>query len=54
MHELGHAVGLDHTTDRSQIMYPTMTRKKAVFGAGDRTGLHYLGRTSGCLYPTKR
>ncbi|GAA4351281.1 matrixin family metalloprotease [Angustibacter luteus] len=54
MHELGHAVGLDHTTDRNQIMYPTMTRKAAVFGAGDRTGLHYLGRSSGCLYATKR
>ena len=54
MHELGHAVGLDHTGDRTQIMYPTMTRKKAVYGAGDRTGLRYLGRTSGCLYPTPR
>ncbi|WP_426564363.1 matrixin family metalloprotease [Angustibacter sp. McL0619] len=54
MHELGHAVGLDHTSDRSQIMYPTMTRKRAVYGAGDRTGLRYLGRANGCLYLTPR
>jgi hypothetical protein len=54
LHEMGHAVGLDHTTDRSQIMYPTMTRKTAAYGAGDRTGLRYLGRASGCVYSTPR
>lgn len=50
MHELGHVVGLDHTNDRRQIMYPTMSRKTAVYGVGDRTGLRVLGRASGCLY----
>lgn len=50
MHELGHVVGLDHAKSRSQIMYPTMTRKLAVYGSGDRAGLRTLGRASGCLY----
>ena len=51
MHELGHAVGLDHTTDRNQIMYPTMTRKKAVFRARRQTGLHYLGEPAAACTP---
>jgi len=51
MHELGHAVGLDHTTDATQIMYPTLTRKPARWGTGDRRGLAYLGRSRGCLRP---
>ena len=53
MHELGHAVGLDHPRqdDRWEIMYPTMTDKPAVWGAGDRNGLHRLGATRGCLQP---
>ena len=24
-HELGHSIGLPHTTDRENIMYPSMT-----------------------------
>jgi hypothetical protein len=53
MHELGHAVGLDHPRqdDRWEIMYPTMTDKRAVWGAGDRHGLSHLGRSRGCLNP---
>ncbi|MFI7598077.1 hypothetical protein [Actinoplanes sp. NPDC049681] len=51
MHELGHAVGLDHPAihDTKQIMYGTMTRKKAVWGAGDLTGLKLVGKAQGCL-----
>lgn len=51
MHEIGHAVGLDHPriADRWQVMYPTMTRTAAVWGAGDRNGLKRLG-AGGCLY----
>jgi hypothetical protein len=53
MHELGHAVGLDHPRqdDRWEIMYPTMTDKRAVWGAGDRHGLFRLGEAGGCLRP---
>ncbi|GAB1693634.1 matrixin family metalloprotease [Krasilnikovia sp. M28-CT-15] len=52
MHEIGHAVGLDHPTvaDKQEIMSPTMSRKKAVWGAGDVNGLRGVGRSGGCLY----
>ena len=49
MHELGHAVGLQHVRDRAQIMYPTLTRKKATWGAGDLNGLQKVGRRAGCF-----
>lgn len=50
MHEIGHAVGMGHANnDRWQILYPTMTRKRAVWGAGDRRGLRRLGAGRGCL-----
>jgi hypothetical protein len=51
MHEIGHAVGLGHPRqdDRWQIMYGAMTRKRAVWGAGDRRGLRRVGASRGCL-----
>jgi len=49
MHELGHAVGLQHVRDDQQIMYPTLTRKKATWGAGDRNGLRKVGKAAGCF-----
>lgn len=51
MHEVGHAIGLDHPkiADKAQIMYPTLSRKYAVWGAGDLAGLKILGSGSGCL-----
>jgi hypothetical protein len=41
-------VGLGHTSDKRQIMYPTLT-KYASYGAGDRTGLRKVGRSAGCI-----
>ncbi|SDT57575.1 matrixin family metalloprotease [Actinoplanes derwentensis] len=55
MHEIGHAIGLAHPEqeDKGQIMYHTITSKKAVWGAGDLVGLAKLGKKSGCLYDQK-
>jgi predicted Zn-dependent protease len=50
LHELGHAMGLEHTSAKSQIMYPTLlNRSRTTYGDGDRTGLDKLGRQAGCI-----
>ncbi|MEV0898268.1 matrixin family metalloprotease [Actinoplanes sp. NPDC049802] len=56
MHEIGHAVGLAHPeqNDKNQIMYHTITSKKAVWGAGDLSGLRKLGKSAGCLLTQRR
>lgn len=51
MHELGHVVGLDHTSLDTQLMYPSITNGTALWGAGDLAGLTTLGDTLGCLSP---
>lgn len=47
-HELAHAVGLDHTKDKSQLMHPVLGRYSS-FGAGDHAGLRKVGRPAGCI-----
>jgi pimeloyl-ACP methyl ester carboxylesterase len=43
-HELGHVVGLDHTSDRTQLMYSeTNDEQPGDWGTGDLAGLHELG-----------
>ena len=50
LHELGHVIGLGHTNDQNQIMYPTLLPvPSAAYGAGDMSGLGRLGRSAGCL-----
>lgn len=45
MHEFGHAVGLQHVKDRSQLMYPTLSASRPdTWGSGDRIGLRKLGQ----------
>ena len=48
LHELAHAVGLNHVLDPTQVMYPQTTNSESVFGAGDRAGLSALGADAGC------
>ena len=50
MHELGHLVGLGHTTATDDIMNPVVQdTKDGTWGPGDLAGLRRLGIASGCL-----
>jgi hypothetical protein len=51
LHEIGHTIGLGHTSLASQIMYPILQpRSVAKYGGYDLLGLKRLGRTAGCIY----
>ncbi len=52
LHELAHVMGLGHTRDRDQLMYPDTAEQTAQttdYRSGDRQGLRLLGREAGCL-----
>jgi len=50
LHEIGHAVGLDHVTATSQIMYPVLgSYTRSSYQAGDRYALRLVGRQAGCF-----
>ncbi len=50
LHELAHVMGLDHISDRAQLMNPTMSSSTPNgFAAGDRAGLTRIGRAAGCV-----
>lgn len=45
LHELGHLVGLSHTRDRSELMYPKQSADSPTdFAAGDLRGLARMGQ----------
>jgi len=46
LHELGHSLGLDHSSDKKQLMYPTFSVTK--FGKYDLIGLKKLGTGFPC------
>ncbi len=50
LHELGHAVGLDHARLASEVMYPVVGNGSPDgYTAGDLAGLSRVGRSAGCL-----
>ncbi|MBL8932366.1 MAG: matrixin family metalloprotease [Kineosporiaceae bacterium] len=50
LHELAHAIGLDHVDDRRQLLYPTLLPTAPDgYARGDRAGLRVVGRAAGCL-----
>ena len=51
LHELAHALGLDHVDDRRQVMYPVLLPRPARYAGGDLRGLAAVGAARGC-FPT--
>lgn len=50
MHEIGHVMGLDHVSDRRQLMHPQLSETTPKgFAAGDLAGLKKLGAEAGCI-----
>ena len=50
LHEIGHTLGLDHTTDPAQLMYPVhQTGSPSTYAPGDLAGLLRVGAAAGCL-----
>ena len=49
LHELGHAMGLDHVGNSHQLMYPVLSRSLTGLQSGDKAGLYKLGRSQGCI-----
>ena len=49
LHEIAHAVGLDHVNDPAQLMNPvTSPTGPTTYGSGDLNGLWQLGVAAGC------
>lgn len=50
LHESAHAMALEHTHAKHQVMNPVLTSATPKgFGRGDLAGLKKLGRPAGCI-----
>ncbi|HET9656450.1 MAG TPA: hypothetical protein VFP72_13925 [Kineosporiaceae bacterium] len=50
LHELGHAVGLDHAGSTTALMHSELTDTAPDgYSSGDRAGLARVGRNAGCI-----
>jgi predicted Zn-dependent protease len=50
LHELGHAVGLAHSSDTTEVMYPELGHQpRTGYQSGDQNGLARVGAGGGCL-----
>ncbi len=49
LHELGHAMGLDHAGSSAQLMYPVLQRNLPDLQSGDLLGLSKVGARLGCV-----
>jgi predicted Zn-dependent protease len=50
LHEIGHALGLDHVGSTNELMYPSILRRaRSNYKAGDTVGLHKVGKRQGCI-----
>lgn len=50
LHEIGHAMGLNHIEAKPEVMYPTLgSYTYPRYSAGDLAGLEKLGLDQGCL-----
>lgn len=51
LHELGHALGLDHVDDTGQVMHPTIKATGSSWGPGDLRGLRPPAQARRCPHP---
>ncbi len=49
LHELTHAMGLNHAGSNRQLMYPVLQRNLTDLQSGDLQGLAKVGRAAGCI-----
>ena len=51
LHELGHAMGLQHVSYQHEVMYPVVSSLSAGgYTTGDKTGLYKVGAAMGCFH----